>query len=142
MTFEPISIDAGASVTAHGMLPKLRIDLRMGGTHRQKRGWPDAERSEGGCVNVATFHDEDGPGAHDAFERWRRDHPTGFFLNFGSPSDMVVHRTDCSHFIFRQPRSLTSYKKVCAERISDLEAWAARESSMKPTFCRRCSPRA
>lgn len=93
-------------------------------------------------MNVVSFHDDEGPGAHDAFERWRRGHPTGFFLNYGSPSDMVVHRTDCPRFIFHQPRSLTSYKKVCAGSIDDLEVWAAQSSSTPPGMCRTCSPRA
>jgi len=92
-------------------------------------------------MNVATFHDADDPGANDAFERWRREHSGGFVLNYGSPSDMTCHRTDCPHFIFREPRSLTSYKKVCAESIDDLQAWAAGHSSRSPGICRACSPR-
>ena len=76
-------------------------------------------------MNVATSHDAEGPGARDAFERWRREHPGGFVLNYGSPSDMMLHRPNCTHFIFREPRSLTSYKKVCAGRVEDLVAWAA-----------------
>jgi len=91
-------------------------------------------------VSVATFHDADAPGAQDAFERWRREHPRGFFLNYGSPSDMVVHRTDCPRFIFRGSRSLTSYKKVCAESIDELEVWASQRSSTSPGMCRTCSP--
>ena len=93
-------------------------------------------------MTTVTFHDADGPGANAAFERWRRDHPEGFFLNFGSPSDMMVHRPACPHYVFHEPRSLTSYKKVCADRFEDLEAWAARQSSTPPSFCRTCSPRA
>ena len=93
-------------------------------------------------MNVATFHDADDPGANDAFERWRREHPAGFVLNYGSPKDMVLHTTDCPHFIFREPRSLTSYKKVCADSLADLQSWATSHSSTPPSFCRTCSPRA
>lgn len=92
-------------------------------------------------VSVATFHDADGPGAQDAFERWRREHPEGYFLNHGSPSDMVVHWTDCSRLIVRESRSLTSYKKVRAESIDELEVWASQRSSTSPGMCRTCSPR-
>jgi hypothetical protein len=90
---------------------------------------------------VVTFHDADGPGAHDAFERWRREHPDGLFINFGSPGDMMLHRANCPHFVFHVPRSLTSYKKVCADSIDDLEAWAGRHSSSRLAACSTCSPR-
>jgi hypothetical protein len=94
------------------------------------------------CMSVTTFHDADGPGASEAFERWRREHPRGFFLNFGSPSDMMVHRTECPRFVFRVPRSLTSYEKACADEVEELETWAADHSHLRPGFCRICSPRA
>jgi hypothetical protein len=92
-------------------------------------------------MSVATFHDAEGPGAHEAFERWRREHPQGFVLNYGSEFDMMLHRPDCPHFVFREPRSLTSYKKVCAQNIEDLERWADQNSSGSLASCRTCSPR-
>jgi hypothetical protein len=90
-------------------------------------------------MSVVTFHDADDPGANDAFKRWRREHPAGFVLNHGSPSDMVLHTTDCPHFIFKEPRSLTSYKKVCSTSIVDLKTWAADHGGVA-RICRTCSP--
>lgn len=92
-------------------------------------------------MTVATFHDSDGPGANERFERWRQAHPDGFILNYGSPNDMVLHRPGCLHFVFHTPRSLTSYKKVCADSVDELEAWAARNSRGLLRTCRTCSPR-
>ena len=92
-------------------------------------------------MNVVTFHDAEDAGADPAFRRWCQEHPHGFILNYGSPNDMVLHRPDCPHFIFHAPRSLTSYKKVCADSIADLETWAARSSSGLLRYCRTCSPR-
>jgi hypothetical protein len=92
-------------------------------------------------MSVVTFHNAEDPGAHEAFERWRREHPTGLFINYGSEFDMMLHRPDCPHFVFRELRSLTSYRKVCAQSINDLEAWAAENSGGSLATCRTCSPR-
>ena len=44
-------------------------------------------------------------------------------------------------FIFREARSLTSYKKVCSESLEELKSWAADHGQNEPRFCRTCSPR-
>lgn len=93
-------------------------------------------------MTLAVFHDAEDPAANAAFGHWRREHPRGFFLNYGSVDDMMVHRVGCPHFIFRETRSLTSYKKVCSESIRELKGWAADHGQNQPGFCRTCSPRA
>lgn len=98
--------------------------------------------TEGCVVTTVVFHDAQGPGANALFGQWRTEHPRGFFLNYGSVDDMIVHRVDCPHFTFREARSLTSYKKVCSENIEELKSWTTDHGQNRPGFCRTCSPRA
>lgn len=88
---------------------------------------------------MVTFQGPKGSREEEGFAKWRREHPEGFFINYGSPSDIMLHRQSCRHFDFRKPVGLTSYKKVCSTDRQELVRWAATHGSLR--FCSTCSPR-
>ena len=80
---------------------------------------------------------------------WLVEHPNGFVLNryrCKSDSYLVLHKAGCDRIRnynqMAQPGGFTSrsYIKVCADTISDLEAYV-RTKGGRPdgTFTRRCS---
>jgi hypothetical protein len=89
-------------------------------------------------VTLVTLHDAEDRGANELFAAWRREHSQGYFINYGSPTDMMIHRVGCPHFIFREARNLTSYKKVCSESIEELRGWARTNGVTEADCCRTC----
>ena len=69
------------------------------------------------------FQGPKGSNQEQGFRNWCREHPNGFYLNYGSPTDMVLHRQDCPHL---DPRKcLTTYEKFCSTDQQELRRWAA-----------------
>lgn len=87
---------------------------------------------------VIKFH---GPSAHDAFVRWIRENPDGFVINSQSSIDFMLHRADCSNFVFHsQGYCLTTNMKVCSPRRERLERWARWQFFTDLHYCRNCEP--
>src|ERR1700674_3869678 len=81
---------------------------------------------------LTEFQDDDSRVVHREFQSWRRRHPGGFFLTFGSKQKARLHATLCSHSgdvhwtVEETGQSLTTDRKVCAENQEVLLAWSAR----------------
>jgi hypothetical protein len=84
---------------------------------------------------------------HDAFNQWRKSHPTGCYLTFGS--SLNLHAVSCHHvggvlWDGRTKRvrkevvhSVTRNRKVCADDEMELILWA-QQNEMDPKPCRTC----
>lgn len=94
---------------------------------------------------VQEFADADGAQAHEAFQRWRQETPSGYFINCRSESDGMLHRAPCGHHGVTDTGpeawgSLTRHRKVCSVSLQELLAWAER-TKMKPLQrCSTCKP--
>jgi hypothetical protein len=95
---------------------------------------------------IETFFDRDDDNAHDHFQRWRsRYWDDGFFLNYKSPNNVMLHRSPCPHlgdtdwaraeYGFH---SLTRSKKVCSTDRRELEQWAREHTASSLKRCRDC----
>jgi hypothetical protein len=87
------------------------------------------------------FHNSEGGGAHERFQKWLDENPGGFFVNCRAADDLMLHKSSCDHLIFNEPVSLTAHRKVCSLDRRKLEEWAAEQSNKPLQFCRSCSPR-
>jgi len=47
---------------------------------------------------MPVFHDREMANAHDEFQKWRAENEDGFFLNWISPNNIMLHRVQCPHF--------------------------------------------
>jgi hypothetical protein len=83
---------------------------------------------------IETFFDRDEEDAHVHFQRWRARHwADGYFVNYKSPNDVMLHRSPCPHLgdtdwvRFEQGfGSLTRNKKICSTDRPELERWASK----------------
>jgi hypothetical protein len=76
------------------------------------------------------FHDVDDGNAHIEFQKWRQQHPDGYFINYRGPSNTIMHRVLCPQHL-RDPwdlseewGNLTRHKKVCSTNRDTLRQWA------------------
>ena len=89
------------------------------------------------------FYDQENRTVHSQFQKWRRHHPTGFFLAFGARRRARLHAALCPHsgdvrWTFEQTgESLTTRRKVCADKKESLLALAAREG-VQVAHCADC----
>ena len=85
----------------------------------------------------------DRPADEAAFNRWRKDHPGGFFLNCEPDWCFKLHRTNCHHFgstsrtIGQDNWSITQIPKKCDLDHSKLQKWA-KSLGAKVTNCTSC----
>lgn len=85
---------------------------------------------------METFQGPKGSSQEQGFANWCRENPRGFYVNYGSPDDIVLHRQSCPHL---DPRKcLTTYLKVCSTDRQQLIQWAGRRGRLRS--CRTCSP--
>lgn len=90
---------------------------------------------------VTSFHSTSDPNAHEKFVRWCETNQRGFFVNFHSPNDAMLHRVGCPHIAnWRRPDhgDLARTEKVCG---TDEEAVRQQVGSRlgKPLArCRTC----
>ena len=65
---------------------------------------------------ITTFHDKVDPEAQAKFERWRQMTSHGYYINYRSRSNMMIHRVGCPHDTPWHPKwgSLTKMKKMCS----------------------------
>lgn len=89
---------------------------------------------------MESFHDTDDRWAHDRFVKWFEENPDGFFINFRTASDMMLHRSSCPSLIFHGPVSLTRNRKLCSSDKDMLERWASRQWGATSVYCSICAP--
>lgn len=76
---------------------------------------------------------------------WLSAHPDGYVINIVrgySPADARLHRVRCRHINGRSRGVWTEgqYVKICADRLSDLDQWAAAAVGEPIEPCRSCNP--
>lgn len=92
---------------------------------------------------IQQFSDHDQPDAHDKFQKWRVEHPTGWFINCRSSGGWMLHRVTCPHHGTTDWRadegwgSLTRTPKLCSASI---EALIELAKSRRPILlrCNEC----
>lgn len=92
------------------------------------------------------FHDKVDEDSHARFQRWRSDNfSNGFFLNYKSPGNIMLHRSPCWHHGDTDWAagedgwgSLTKFKKVCSLDRVELEHWANEHGSGTLKKCQHC----
>jgi hypothetical protein len=74
------------------------------------------------------------------FLRWLQENPRGYFLNFRTDSDVMLHRAPCSATAFDVAVSLTRKRKVCSRDREQLVRWAYGRIGVDLCACSRCKP--
>jgi hypothetical protein len=100
----------------------------------------------GGGGMIETFFDRDDEDAHDDFQRWRSRHwSDGYFLNYKSPNNVMLHRSPCPHLgdadwtrAEYRFHSLTRTKKVCSTDPRELEQWMDENAKAALKRCLDC----
>ena len=96
-------------------------------------------------AELSVFHDKSNDNAHIDFQKWRQQHPDGYFLNNKGPSSTLMHRVHCWHL--REPgdldrtedsSSLTRLKKICSTDRDALRQWATKEGIQNVKQCQDC----
>ena len=66
---------------------------------------------------ITIFHDKDDPEAQAKFERWRQTTSHGYYINYRSRSNLMIHRVGCPHDTpwHQKWGSLTRTKKMLLE---------------------------
>ena len=93
---------------------------------------------------IQEFKDQEPGDQHEAFERWKEAHPTGFILNQRSQQQAILHRSPCIHLRGPHQRpekgqSLTHTLKLCSDDRVELTTEAAR-GSWTVENCESCRP--
>jgi len=93
-------------------------------------------------VNACEFRDDD-----DGYLSWIANHPDGYVINIvrgHTPAGARIHRADCWTVSRPGGRGASwtegQYVKICADRFSDLEHWAAIMVPGPIDTCQTCSP--
>jgi hypothetical protein len=91
---------------------------------------------------IKEFPDKNGPDEHERFQRWRRENPSGFFINYKSPNNLMIHSVPCSHsgdteWEVGEWGTLTKKRKICSTSEEKLQQWAA-EHNLALKKCRDC----
>lgn len=92
---------------------------------------------------IAVFYDGYSENAHAEFQQWRQQHQDGYFLNYRSLNDTMLHRSPCWHHGDDQARSeedgsLTAKMKLCSTNREDLERWADKNGIENLKRCQHC----
>jgi hypothetical protein len=90
---------------------------------------------------ILEFSDEADQDASKKFQRWRRAHPEGFFINRKSRTAYLLHSTLCPHLGWGADasESPTRKRKTCSRSIAELEAWALAQN-LPIRRCQDCAP--
>lgn len=100
---------------------------------------------------IKEFQDRDGFNHHDAFQLWRRQNPSGYFLTFKTKMKANLHGSNCDHsgtpdFTMAERKkeglvgSLTRHKKVCSETEKELLEWSLL-NEVQAAVCYHCNSR-
>ena len=82
----------------------------------------------------------------DGYDRWRRQHQGGFVLNCEREPNaryLTLHRASCptiSGVPTRGDNWTTTYTKVCASTVIDIDTWAQAKTGARPDRCGTCQP--
>jgi hypothetical protein len=76
----------------------------------------------------------------DQFLKWTEEHIGAFFINCKSPSDMMLHKVPCGHFVFKEVVNLVANKKACSSSRRKLEIWAEEHGDESLKVCSTCKP--
>jgi hypothetical protein len=89
-------------------------------------------------MNIEIFDPGKGD-AQAAFQRWRRTHPDGFYLNWKSSDEVMLHRVSCARSATADPGNQVpaERKRVCGTSTKELRQWAARLGAAL-TGCSEC----
>ncbi|WP_198344201.1 hypothetical protein [Mycobacterium dioxanotrophicus] len=92
--------------------------------------------------NAREFRDDD-----DGYLAWIADHPDGYVINIvrgHTPAGARIHRASCWTVSRPGPRAASwtegQYVKICADRLADLEHWAATVLPGPIETCGTCRP--
>ena len=90
---------------------------------------------------IQEFSDETEQGAHQKFQRWRRAHPAGFFINRKSGTNYILHAALCPHpgWGTGTGESLARKRKICSRSMEELETWALAQN-LSVRHCQDCAP--
>ena len=89
---------------------------------------------------ITIFHDKDDPEAQAKFERWRQTTSHGYFINYRSRSNLMIHRVGCPHDTpwHQKWGSLTRTKKMCSSSEDALAEWARANAHAPLKRCSDC----
>jgi hypothetical protein len=94
---------------------------------------------------VSEFFDDEREDAHEAFQLWRQENPTGFFINCRATGSWMLHRVNCPHHGNTEWQagewgSLTKRRKVCSAKRQELVEWARQRGATTLKTCSDCKP--
>lgn len=86
-----------------------------------------------------------GDKAHDEFQAWRQDNPTGFFVNCKTQGSWMLHRVTCPHpggtdWRTGEWGNLTKRRKICSTDRQELLELARQKGISALTRCSDCKP--
>jgi hypothetical protein len=95
---------------------------------------------------IETFFDRDEKDAHAKIQGWRARHwSDGYFVNFKSPNNVMLHRSPCPHLgdtdwasAEQGFGSLTRSKKICSTDSRELERWTSENVTSALKRCQDC----
>ena len=96
---------------------------------------------------VVQFKDTQDTFGHEKFQNWRRQNESGFFVNVKSSTNLMLHRTICSHHGDSEWKretgwgSLTRSRKICSDSMEELQQLITEEyGRSKLKMCTDCKP--
>lgn len=74
-----------------------------------------------------------------------KQNPTGFVLNYGSPSYepfIKIHKATCAYMTNERytPHTGSGYTKIYADSIDEIEQWKKTNGVATGSLCQRCCP--
>ena len=89
---------------------------------------------------ITIFHDKDDPEAQAKFERWRQTTSHGYYINYRSRSNLMIHRVGCPHDTPWNQKwgSLTRTKKMCSSSEDALAEWVRANAHAPLKRCSDC----
>jgi hypothetical protein len=95
---------------------------------------------------IETFFDRDETDAHAKFQGRRARHwSDGYFVNYKSPNNVMLHRSPCPHLgdtdwarAEQGFGSLTRSRKICSTDSRELERWTSENATSGLKRCRDC----
>ena len=93
---------------------------------------------------MVVFEKQNGPHAHNEFQRWRQKHPTGLVLNRKTKSYGMIHLATCSHFGDMDTAedawgNLTRNAKICSTELEEVRRYAI-DHGIEIVDCPDCKP--
>ena len=89
---------------------------------------------------ITIFHDKDAPEAQAKCERWRQTTSHGYYINYRSRSNLMIHRVGCPHDTPWNQKwgSLTRTKNMCSSSEDALAEWARANAHAPLKRCSDC----